>query len=125
MTEKKAIAWDMESRRKPIETGSFVMGDWEVLREIGEGAYGRVFEIGKTVYGIEKRSALKVISIPKNEQEYQQLAMEMDEESVMQYLTSVVDTAVAELNVMMKLSEHPGIMRCEDFAVVQYEEDNS
>ena len=125
MADQKPIAWNIEPCREPIENGSFVLGDWEVLRQIGEGAYGRVFEIGKTVYGIEKHSALKVISIPKSEQERRQLAMEMDEESVTQYLTSVVDNAVAELNVMLKLSEHPGIMRCEDFAVVQYEEDNS
>ena len=125
MTEQKPIEWKIEPQRETIKTGSFVIGDWEVLRKIGEGAYGRVFEIGKTVYGIEKRSALKVISIPKSEQERRQLAMEMDEESVTQYLTSVVDDAVSELNVMIKLSEHPGIMRCEDFAVVQYEEDSS
>ena len=125
MSASNPVQWNIEPRREPIEIGGFVMGEWEVLRLIGEGSYGHVYEIAKNAYGIEKRSALKVISIPKSSEERKTLAAEMDEESVTQYLASVVDSAVGELNALMQMSDHPNVMRCEDFGVVQYEEDNS
>ena len=44
--------------------GTVVFGDWVITKEIGEGSYGKVFEITKTNYGIQTFSALKVIRIP-------------------------------------------------------------
>ena len=119
------MQWRIEEKREPIEVGCFVFGDWEVTRELGEGAYGCVYEIQKNTYGIGKRCALKVISIPKGADERRRLAAEMDEMSVTQYLASVVDSAVGELAALMELSENPNIMRCEDFDIVQYLEDDS
>ena len=39
-------------------------GSWKIVRLIGEGTYGKVFEIRRSEYGIEEKAALKIISIP-------------------------------------------------------------
>ena len=47
-------------------TGSKVLDGWEIVRPIGAGSYGKVFEVRKTSYGVETVSALKVIRIPES-----------------------------------------------------------
>lgn len=46
---------------------------WEIIRTVGEGSFGKVFEISRNEYGIEEHSALKVISIPQSKGEIQSL----------------------------------------------------
>ena len=46
--------------------GDFVFNDWQITREIGEGATGKVFEIEKNDSVITAKSALKVIRIPRS-----------------------------------------------------------
>ena len=93
------------------EIGSKVFGNWEIVREIGHGAYGRVYEIEKTEYGVTARSAMKVIRIPTSEKEVQEAFSEgMDEESVRRYFQGFVDDLVKEIDVMTKLSGHTNIV---------------
>ena len=42
---------------------------WHVVRRIGTGSFGAVYEIEREDFGYTYKSALKVISIPKSEQE--------------------------------------------------------
>ena len=44
--------------------------DWKIVRELGEGSCGKVYEIERTQHGITERDALKIIRIPKNRREY-------------------------------------------------------
>ena len=46
--------------------GTKVFGDWEIVREIGEGSYGKVFELHKSNFGVQAKGALKLIRIPKS-----------------------------------------------------------
>ena len=50
---------------RPFQAGDPVMDNWEVVRKIGSGGYGTVYEIRKNQLGVEYRSALKVIPIPR------------------------------------------------------------
>ena len=43
--------------------------DWNVVREIGSGSFGKVFEIRRDRYGIVERSAMKVIAVPQDPNE--------------------------------------------------------
>lgn len=49
--------------------GTSVFDGWTIERLIGEGSYGKVYEITKTEYGITTTSALKIISIPQSQTE--------------------------------------------------------
>lgn len=46
--------------------GEMVFNDWEIVREIGSGASGQVWEIVKKDHDISISSALKVIHVPKD-----------------------------------------------------------
>ena len=46
--------------------GEMVFNDWEIVREIGSGASGQVWEIVKKDHDISISSALKVIRVPKD-----------------------------------------------------------
>lgn len=101
--------------------GTVVFGDWHIVREIGEGSFGKVFEIQKTEYGVTTRSALKVIRIPKNHADVQAVLSEgMDEQSITSYFQGFVDEIVKEIAVMTTLKSHAGIVSCEDHKVLDH-----
>lgn len=98
--------------------GTKVFGDWEIIREIGEGSYGKVFELKKEQFGITSKAALKLIRIPKTTAEIREaLSDGMDEKSVTSYFKGIVEQFVKEIAVMSELKGHPNIVGCEDFVV--------
>jgi len=98
--------------------GTKVFGDWEIIREIGEGSYGKVFELKKEQFGITSKAALKLIRIPKTRAEIREaLSDGMDEKSVTTYFKGIVEQFVKEIAVMSELKGHPNIVGCEDFVV--------
>ncbi|WP_418745972.1 serine/threonine-protein kinase [Frisingicoccus sp.] len=100
------------------EKNSIVFTDWRIVREIGEGSYGKVFEIYKTNYGITAHSALKVIRIPRSTADIRAALNEgMDEQSVTTYFQGFVDEIVQEIAVMSSLKNHPNIVSYEDHFV--------
>ena len=51
--------------------------DWKIVRRIGRGGFGTVYEISrKDQFGHEEHSALKVITLPQEEDEIDQLGMD-------------------------------------------------
>ena len=53
---------------------------WEIVRCIGSGSSGKVYEIRKKdEYGGDFHCALKVISVPGTQKEYDEMAASMDE----------------------------------------------
>ena len=97
---------------------SRVFNDWYIKKEIGEGSYGKVFEIYKTNYGITAHSALKVIRIPRSTADIRAALNEgMDEQSVTTYFQGFVDEIVQEIAVMSSLKNHPNIVSYEDHFV--------
>lgn len=103
-----------------FQIGEKVFGDWEIISELGQGGYGKVFELQKNEYGIITKSALKVMRIPKSESDVQTVLSEgMDEESVTQMFQEVVDDLVKEIAIMTTLKGHPNIVRYEDHKVLR------
>ena len=84
--------------------GTKVFGDWEIVREIGQGGFGSVYEIRKTDYGITVKSALKVIKVPRSASEVKAALSEgMDEQSVTTYFQGFVDELVKKIALMSSL----------------------
>lgn len=101
--------------------GTQVFNDWQIIREIGEGSFGKVFEIQKTDYGVTTRSALKVVRVPKSQSDIRAaLADGMDEKSVTTYFRGFVEEIVKEIAIMSSLKSHPGIVSCEDHKVIEH-----
>ena len=46
---------------------------WETVRLIGRGSFGAVYEIERDVFGHKEKAALKMISIPRNDSEIDEL----------------------------------------------------
>ena len=103
--------------------GDFVFNDWQITREIGEGATGKVFEIEKNDSVITAKSALKVIRIPRSVSDVKTVMSEgMDEKSVTQYFREFVDEILREIKVMVSLKDHPNIVAYEDHTVIAHED---
>lgn len=103
------------------EIGTKVFGDWEIIREIGHGAYGRVYEVRKTEYGVTARSAMKVVRIPASDKEIQEARFDgMNDESIIHYFRGFVEDLVNEIAVMTRLSGHPNIVAYQDHHIVEY-----
>ena len=104
------------------QIGTKVLGDWEIIRLIGEGSYGKVFELKKNSFGVESKAALKMIRIPKNHSEIKDaLSDGMDEKSVTTYFRDIVELFVREIAIMTELKSHPNIVTCEDYSVMDHE----
>ena len=96
---------------------------WEITRLIGEGSYGKVYEIQRTEDGEVYRAALKVIHIPKDEKELRSIRDEViDENSVRMYLESKVKDIKAEYALMAKLRSCPNIVIYDDHKVIEHED---
>lgn len=95
---------------------------WSAVRLIGEGSFGKVYEIVRNNFGIEEHSALKVVSIPSSQAELQSLRNEgMDDASATEYYRGLVDEFVQEIALMLKLKGNANIVGYEDYAVIKHE----
>lgn len=102
--------------------GTRVFEDWVIIRKLGEGASGQVFEIQKKMGEVVMKSALKVICVPKSEDEIQQVLSEgMDELSVSNYFMQAVETIQKEVRILMELKNSECIVKCEDCRFVKNE----
>lgn len=97
---------------------------WEVVREIGTGSYGKVYEIKKTgSFGTTENSALKVISIPPKNLDIQSYSEEMglDEESFSAMVKSQMKSITKEFSLMSQLKGNSNIVSYEDHNVVEHD----
>ena len=97
--------------------------DWQTVRLIGEGSFGKVYEIVRKRFGIEERCALKVITIPTYTAEIETLRNDgLDDKSVTLYYRGLVEEVVQEIALMKKLRDNNNIVRYEDFQVLEHED---
>ena len=104
-----------------METGELWNG-WTVEKFIGEGSFGKVYQIKKEEFGHTYEAALKIIEIPQNQSEVESIKNEgMDDESVTLYFRSIVEEFVEEFVLMSKLKGNSNIVSYEDHYVVPKE----
>lgn len=101
--------------------GSVVFGNWTIKRKIGEGSFGKVFEIQREDFGEVYRAALKVITVPQSEAEVQSALEEgMSRQQAEQYFYGVVEDIVREFAIMAKLKGTANVVGYEDHSVVRH-----
>ena len=96
---------------------------WETVRLIGRGSYGSVFEIRRNVYGTTERAALKLITIPQNDSDYQELRSNgYDEEGITESYREYLDSIIAEYTLMRELDGSANVVRCDDLLTRPHED---
>ncbi len=96
-----------------------LFSDWTVDSFIGAGSFGKVYKIKREEFGTVYYSALKWISIPKDDTELKQLRYDgMDNESISEYYTNLVKDLSNELKLMRSLRGRSSIVSYEDHRII-------
>ena len=97
---------------------------WGVVRLIGRGSYGAVYEIERETFGYHEQAAIKHISIPQSSSEIDELISEgYDEESITRTFEERVRDVLAEYALMRKLNGSANAVNCDDYRCVQHDND--
>ena len=97
---------------------------WETVKLIGRGSFGSVYEIERDFFGEKEKAALKVISIPQNDSDIDELYSEdYDEETITSMFQSHLKSIMAEYSLMRKMNGNSNIVNCDDVRYIQH--DNS
>jgi len=93
--------------------------DWEIVRLLGEGSFGQVYEIKRSVFDSEQRAALKVIRIPKSPNEITRAQSEgMDDASLSEYFHGFVKSLSDEIALLSRLKGNSNIVSYEDHMII-------
>jgi len=98
--------------------------DWETVRMIGRGSFGTVYEIQRKLVDEDTESAaLKVITIPQNPGDVEELYSEgYDDESITATFNSHLKSIVAEYSLMRKMDGSANIVNCKDIRYIQHDD---
>ena len=96
---------------------------WETVRLIGRGSFGEVYEIQRKVFDDTEKAALKVISIPQNVSDIEELHNDgYDDESITSTFQSHLKSIVAEYSLMKKMNGCTNIVNSDDVRYVQHDD---
>ena len=100
-----------------------IFGAWHITRQIGEGSFGKVFEIQREDFGTTYRAALKAITVPASETELRDVMADgMDEEGARAYYSTFVQDLVKEFALMSRLKGNSNIVSYENHQVIEHKE---
>ena len=93
---------------------------WETVRLIGRGSFGAVYEIERSMFGKTEKAALKVISIPQDQGDVEELySSGYDDTSITAYYESYLADIVREYQLMTEMKGHTNVVNCDDIRYVQ------
>ena len=98
--------------------------EWNIVRKIGSGGFGTVYEISRDKAGITEHGALKYISIPFSKSEIDDLKSEgYDDPSITKTFEGRRDDILQEYRLMQSLSGNTNIVNCHDVRDIQHDDD--
>ena len=97
---------------------------WETVRKIGSGSFGTVYEIARTLpNGKTEMAALKVISIPQNDGDVEELySSGYDDASITAHFKSYLTDIVNEYSLMAEIKGHTNVVYCDDIRYIQHDD---
>lgn len=100
---------------------SGVWPEWTIVKQLGRGSYGTVYEaVRKDEYGLESHAAIKIISIPQDESEVDSLRSEgLSAMDASVYLRNIVTDFVREIQLMESFKGVQNIVSVEDYKVLE------
>ena len=103
---EEMMQWTIRENREPVEIGTIVMNGWELKRFLGKGGSGSVWMAEKSAVGITAQSAIKIINIPNEPSDLDNMRSNgLSQEEIKAELRGRVETAIREIQVMLKLKE--------------------
>ena len=97
-----------------------LFGEWRINKLIGKGSFGEVYEIERSNFGTKYKAALKIVTIPADEGEIQELmACGMTIDETKQYMEESAKHIVNEFELMSRLKGHTNIVSYEDHQVIE------
>ena len=94
--------------------------EWRLEGLIGRGSHGSVWRASRTVGGYTARAAVKVIDIPRDQDDVSALAsMGMDDGAIRAYLEDTANSLLREVAAMERLKGAPGVVAVEDYQLVR------
>ena len=96
---------------------------WEVVRKLGQGSFGGVYEIQRTLPdGRVERGALKKLSVPHDREEIEEmLSKSFSTESITAHYKDQMGDLVREYSLMQELGSCGNVVTCHDIQYVQQE----
>lgn len=96
---------------------------WTIKKELGKGQFGKVYEIERQLLNSTEKAAMKVISIPRDEDalELMRLAYGYDDSAVAHSIVTQLTSVEREYSIMTKMRGHSNIVSCDDFSYVPHE----
>lgn len=100
-----------------------VWPEWNEDCVLGEGSFGKVYRAKRMEYGGRTfYSAIKVISVPKNQQEIKTARSQgMNDEAIYNYFRGLVDNLLNEITLMDNLKGAKNVVGIEDYKIIEHE----
>lgn len=100
------------------------MKEWNITGELGQGSAGQVYLLSKQIDGQTIYSALKVIRVPRSEDEYPDLseAADKDCQAVNEMIAKESEECKREITSMQELLDSPYIVDIQEFQTEKNEE---
>ena len=97
--------------------------EWKIVKSLGSGTYGKVYEIERNISGMQEKAALKIISRPKDAGEVETYYDEgYDKAVIIASYENEIRNYLQEYKVMKELQGQSNIVSCEDFKVVPHKD---
>ena len=95
---------------------------WEVVRKIGEGSFGGVYEIHRTLPdGRVEKAALKKLTVPKDDSEIRELySQSFSKENITAHYKDQMRELVNEYTLTQELNGCRNVVACHDVQCVQH-----
>jgi uncharacterized repeat protein (TIGR02543 family) len=95
-------------------------GTWYIESLLGQGSFGKVYKAYREEFGKTYHSAIKIISIPQDEFDLQELRSEhLSDDSVRELLYSNVTYIISEIDLMRDLRGNSNIVSFDDHMIVE------
>ena len=96
--------------------------DWIIVKQLGKGSYGTVYEIERALGSFTEKAAMKVISIPLDHSAIEAAYVEgYDDESISRLYSNQKEQILDEYRNMEELSGYSNIVTCKDVSVVPHD----
>ncbi len=99
---------------------SQVWPEWNEDCVLGEGSFGKVYRAKRVEYGRTFYSAIKVLTVPKSQQEIKFARSQgMNDSEIYDYFRGLVDNLLNEITLMDNLKGAKNIVGIEDYKIIE------
>ena len=93
--------------------------EWELVEHLGSGRFGRVYKAKNKSHLAEMYSAIKIISIPSEDDRTEMESNAQNEAEKRRQLEESKNDCVREIEIMIQLRESPNVVYIEDYKVIE------